>query len=99
MYCWVVELPLFDQRQALLLQSDAELRIAVRQAEAAQITARTEVRVQSAELKAMRQQLELFQGVEGAMDDPAYIQALREYWRTRSALALASGDWAAISGL
>jgi outer membrane protein, heavy metal efflux system len=95
----VFEIPLFDQRQALLLQSDAELRTALREVEALQMKARTEIRVQSAELRAMRRQLQLWGSVEGREADPDYVAALREYWRTRSALAFASGDWAAISGL
>ncbi|MEO6079425.1 MAG: TolC family protein [Steroidobacteraceae bacterium] len=96
----VAEIPLFDQRLALLLQSDAELHIALRRLEAAQLAARTEIRVQAAELRAMRQQLQQFEGErEQLMVDPTYVGVLREYWRTRSALALAAGDWAAVSGL
>lgn len=95
----VFEIPLLDQRQALLLQSDAQLRIALRELEAAQINARTEVQLQGAELKAMRRQLQLWEAVDGREADPDFVAALREYWRTRSALAFASGDWAAISGL
>jgi outer membrane protein, heavy metal efflux system len=93
----VVEIPLFDQRVADLLQSDGELHAAVRQLEAAQISALTEVQVHLAELKAMRLQLGLLEG--SSADDPAFRAALLEYWRARSALAFSTGDWAALSGL
>ncbi|MEO8309509.1 MAG: TolC family protein [Pseudomonadota bacterium] len=94
----VIEIPLFDQRVAQLLESDGELHVAVRQLEAAQIAARTEIRIHVAELKAMRQQLQMFEGPTAA-GDPRYDAVLLEYWRARSALALAAGDWAAVSGL
>jgi outer membrane protein TolC len=32
-------------------------------------------------------------------DEATWVRVVLEYWRTRSALALASGDWKAISGL
>jgi outer membrane protein, heavy metal efflux system len=95
----VVEIPLFNQRAAELLQADGELRAAVRELEVAQIAGLTEIRTHAAELKAMRQQLQLFQDPGAAAADPGYISALLEYWRARSALAFAAGDWAAISGL
>jgi cobalt-zinc-cadmium efflux system outer membrane protein len=57
----VVEIPLFNQRQAKLLQSDAELRIALRRLEALQISARTEIRLHVAELAYFRQQLQQFE--------------------------------------
>jgi cobalt-zinc-cadmium efflux system outer membrane protein len=93
----VVEIPLFDQRVAQLLQADGELHAAVRQLESEQIAARTQIRVHVAELKAMRQQLQLLEGA--SVPDASRIAVLLEYWRARSALAFASGDWAAISGL
>jgi hypothetical protein len=94
----VFEIPLLDQRIAQLLQSDAELQVAVRQLQAAQNNARTEIRVHEAEVKAMRRHL---QGVQdpASAEDPGYVQVLLEYWRARSALAFASGDWATLSGL
>jgi outer membrane protein TolC len=124
----VVEIPLFDQRQSQLLQSDAELRIAMRQLEAAQLAARTRIRLHVAELRAFRQQLQLLDrevflparrqvaaqsgtGVDPAApdrlrrrqatlaDEATWLKVVLEYWRTRSALALAAGDWNAISGL
>jgi hypothetical protein len=95
----VFEIPLLDQRRALLLQSDAQLRIALREVESVRIKALTQIDIHSAELRAMRRQLQLWDGIEGREADPGYIAALREYWRTRSALAFAAGDWAAISGL
>ncbi len=95
----VVELPLFDQRQVKLLQGDAELRIAMRQLEAARLAARTEIRLHVAELLAFRRQLQGFDHQADLADDAAWIGAVREYWRARSALALSAGDWAAISGL
>ena len=124
----VVEIPLFDQRQSQLLQTDAELRIAMRQLEAAQIAARTRIRLHVAELRAFRQQLQLLdrevflparrqvasQAGTGAdpaaperlrrrqatlADEATWVRVVLEYWRTRSALALAAGDWNAISGL
>jgi multidrug efflux system outer membrane protein len=93
----VIEIPLFDQRLAKLLETDAELHIAIRQFEAARLTARTQISLHLADLRAMRQQLQLMEGAEG--DDPAYQAALLQFWRARSALAFAAGDWAAISGL
>lgn len=94
----VVEIPLFDQRVAQVLEADSELHIAVRQLEALQIAARTEIRIHVAELKAMRRQLQGFDGV-GVAENPAYEAVVLEYWRARSALAFSAGDWAAISGL
>jgi hypothetical protein len=93
----VVEIPLFDQRLAQLLEADADLRIAVRQYEAARIKARSEISIHVAEVRAMRQQLQLLAGA--AANDSTYRAALLEYWRARSALAFAAGDWAALSGL
>ena len=93
----VVEIPLFDRRLAQLLEADAGLQIALRQFEAARIAARTQISIHQAEVKAMRQQLRLLDG--GGPGDPTYRAALLEYWRARSALAFAAGDWAALSGL
>lgn len=50
----VVELALFDQRQAKLLGADAQLRTAMRRLEAAQLAARNEIRTRAAELAAAR---------------------------------------------
>lgn len=49
-----VELPLFDQRQAALLDADARLRSAMRQLEVAQLALRQEVRRHAAAVQAMR---------------------------------------------
>lgn len=94
----VVEIPLFDQRLAQLLQADSELQIALRRLEVLRLAARTEIRVHAAELRAIRRQLSPLQG-EAAPADPLYVEVLREYWRARSALAAAAGDWNGLSGL
>lgn len=120
----VVELALFDQRQAKLLNADAQLRTALRRLEAAQLAARSEIRTRAAELATsrllltqleeqivpnQRQMLQLL-----GPGDPAEPQRLRlrlaslateedrvalvrDYWRARSGLALAVGDWDAVS--
>jgi cobalt-zinc-cadmium efflux system outer membrane protein len=122
----VVELPLFDQRQAALLAADSELRSGLRGLEAARMTARNEIRLHVAEMRTTRRLLEQFErdirpnqqqiaaGLGSA--DPAeperlrlrmsmlsaeedHTGLLRDYWRARSALALAAGDWAALRGL
>ncbi|MEO6368684.1 MAG: TolC family protein [Steroidobacteraceae bacterium] len=122
----VVELPLFDQRQAALLGADSELRSGLRGLEAARMTARNEIRLHAAEMHTTRRLLEQFErdikpnqqqiaaGLGSA--DPGeperlrlsmsmlsaeedYTGLLRDYWRARSALALAAGDWAALRGL
>jgi multidrug efflux system outer membrane protein len=92
-------IPVFDQRIAEILEADASLHAAVRTLEAAQINARTEIRVSQAAFKATRQHLDLFTGDAASFEDPAYVSALLDYWRARSALAFTAGDWAAISGL
>jgi outer membrane protein, heavy metal efflux system len=123
----VVELPLFDQRQARLLGADADLRTALRQLEAGHMAARSEIRLHAAELRTTRRLLDQFQrdiqpnqrqivtGL-GTSADPGEPQRLRlrvstlaadeeqagllrDYWRARSALALAAGNWSALSGL
>jgi len=93
----VIEIPLFDQRLDQLLKADAELQIALRQYQAGQLRARTEIRNGVADLAAMRQQLQLLDG--GEVDEATRSQAQLQYWRARSALAFAAGDWATISGL
>lgn len=50
----VVELPLFDQRQAEILAADAEARAAARRLEATTLAARSEVRTHAAELATVR---------------------------------------------
>ncbi|MET0281967.1 MAG: TolC family protein [Steroidobacteraceae bacterium] len=122
----VVELALFDQRQAKLLNADAQLRTALRRLEAAQLAARSEIRTRAAELRASRQLLTQLDeqilpnqrqmlALMGAGDptdpqrlrlrlamlgtDEDRVALLRDYWRARSGLALAAGDWAAVSTL
>jgi outer membrane protein, heavy metal efflux system len=123
----VVELPVFDQRQAKLLNADAELRSAMRRLEALQLSARNEIRTHGAEMRTIRLLLEQIErdiqpnqrqivaGL-GTSADPGepqrlrlrlsslaseedHVELLRDYWRARSALALAAGDWGALSGL
>lgn len=55
------EVPLFDQRQQALLQSDAELRVAMRQLEAAALEARRQVRSNAQALAAMRRLAERYE--------------------------------------
>jgi cobalt-zinc-cadmium efflux system outer membrane protein len=54
----VVELPLFDQRQATLLEADSQLRSALRRLEAAQLAVRGEIRLHAAEQAAARRLVE-----------------------------------------
>lgn len=96
----VIEAPLLDHRVAQLLQSDAELAIAMRRLQAARIAARTEIAIKVAEFRAIRQQLQqIGDGPLAPEEEPIYVGMQREYWRARSAVALAAGDWGAISGL
>jgi cobalt-zinc-cadmium efflux system outer membrane protein len=53
----LIELPLFDQRQAQLLAADSEARAALRRVEAVVLVARGEIRTRGAELAATRQLL------------------------------------------
>lgn len=85
----VIEVPLFDQRQAQLLDADAELRSAMRNLESARLNARAEIRTHAAEMRVTRALLE--QGARGEEQ----VNRLRDYWRARSALALSLGDWPA----
>jgi cobalt-zinc-cadmium efflux system outer membrane protein len=55
------ELPVFDQRQAAVLQADAQLRSAVRQLEAASLEARRQIRLHAGALAAMRQLVERYE--------------------------------------
>jgi cobalt-zinc-cadmium efflux system outer membrane protein len=55
-----VELPLFDQRQAALLQADAELRGSVLQLEMTALEARRQIRTHSETLATMRRLVELY---------------------------------------
>jgi cobalt-zinc-cadmium efflux system outer membrane protein len=122
----VVELPVFDQHQANLLNADAQWRSAMRNLDAARLTARNEIRTHAAEMSAARQLLEQIEqdiqpGQRQRLATPAggdpndtnrlrlqvdilstdvdHVDLLRDYWRARSALALAAGDWSAQSGL
>jgi cobalt-zinc-cadmium efflux system outer membrane protein len=123
----VLELPLFDQRQAVLLNADSELRTALRKLEAAQLAARNEIRTHAAEVATARALLEQYDrevlpnqrqivaGLGTAADpgeperlrlrlstlvaEEEQVTLLRDYWRARSALAAAAGQWSAQSGL
>jgi len=64
----VIEVPLFDQRQAQLLNADAELRSAMRTLESTRLNARAEIRTHAVEMRAMRALLE--QGAEPAATTP-----------------------------
>jgi cobalt-zinc-cadmium efflux system outer membrane protein len=55
------ELPVFDQRQAALLEADAQLRLAVRQLEAAALEARRQIRAHAGTLAATRRIVERYQ--------------------------------------
>jgi cobalt-zinc-cadmium efflux system outer membrane protein len=57
----VVELPLFDQRQAQLLEADAQLRTAVRTLESVRLNARAEIRINAAEMHGARLSLERYE--------------------------------------
>jgi cobalt-zinc-cadmium efflux system outer membrane protein len=122
----VVELPVFGQKQAQLLAADSQLRTAMRQLEATQLSARTQVRTHAAEMRTTRALLEQYQNavlpnqrqilaalgtaepgqpdrlrlrLEALSAEEGQVGLLRDYWRARSALALAAGDWTGTSGL
>ena len=123
----VVEIPLFDQRQAQLLSADAQWRTAMRQLEATRLAARTELRIHLSEMQATRALLEQYArsilpnqhqivAQLGTASDPGrpdrlrlrqamlsaeeeQVGLLRDYWRARSALALAAGQWSGLNGL
>ena len=59
----VLELPIFDQRQALIARLEAQERQAVRRLEAVTLTARAEVRLASAELGAQRRMIDQYRQV------------------------------------
>ena len=58
----VVEIPLFDQRQAQLLAADAELRSALRSLESARGNARADIRTHEQEMRLTRSLLENYDG-------------------------------------
>ena len=123
----VIAIPVFDQHQAQLLAADSQLRTAMRQLEATQLAARTEIRTHASEMRTTRRLLEQYENAVlpnqrqilaqlGTVADPAQpervrlrlealageegqVGLLRDYWRARSALALAAGDWTGLSGL
>jgi cobalt-zinc-cadmium efflux system outer membrane protein len=122
----VVEVPVFNQRFAELLEADARLRTEYRNLEVAQLSARAEIRRHAAEMAAARQLDEQLEReilpsqrrrqaapAGGDPDDPgrlgqrldlissesARIVCLRDYWRARSAMSLAAGDWDALGAL
>ena len=122
----VVELPLFDQRQSQLLQSDAQLRVALRTTESLVLTARTQLRTHLAEVAATRSLVERYRNevlpqqqwlmshgfvtgdpgelgrlhlrVSNLAAEDQSLGHLRDYWRARSALARAAGDWQGMVG-
>ena len=59
----VVEIPLFDQRQAQLLEADAQLRTALRTLESVRINARAEIRINAADMRGARLILDAFERV------------------------------------
>jgi outer membrane protein, heavy metal efflux system len=122
----VIELPVFDQHQAELLSADSRLRSAMRNLDAASLSARNEIRTHAAEMAAARQLIEQIEQeiqpgqrqrqatptggdpndtqrlrlqVDILSTEAQRVDLLRDYWRARSALALAVGDWDALSGL
>lgn len=123
----VVDLPLFDQRQAELLAGDAKLRSSMRRLELVQLSARTQIRTHAQEMRTTRQLLEQYErsivpnqrqiaAQLGTVSDPGQpdrlrlrlealsveetqVGLLRDYWRARSALAVAAGQWTSKSGL
>jgi outer membrane protein, heavy metal efflux system len=123
----VVEIPLFDQRQAQLLAADAELRSALRSLEVTRLNARSELRTHAAEMHSIRALLEQYERsvqpnqrqivtLLGTVAEPGeperlrlrlamlsgeeeQVGLLRDYWRARSAFALAAGDWSLLNGL
>jgi outer membrane protein, heavy metal efflux system len=58
----VVEIPLFDQRQAQLLAADAELRSALRNLESVRGNARADIRTHEQEMRLTRALLESYEG-------------------------------------
>jgi cobalt-zinc-cadmium efflux system outer membrane protein len=80
----VIEIPMFDQRQAQLLAADAELRSALRNLESARGTARADIRTHEQEMRLTRALLENYDrsiipnqqamalglGTSGSPDDP-----------------------------
>ena len=56
-----LEVPMFDQRQAAVLEADAQLRTAVRQLEAASLEARQQIRRHSQAMAAMRRLVERYE--------------------------------------
>jgi cobalt-zinc-cadmium efflux system outer membrane protein len=58
----MIELPVFDQRQAQILEADAQWRSALRRLEAQLLLARGEIRTHGAELAATRQLLARYEG-------------------------------------
>jgi cobalt-zinc-cadmium efflux system outer membrane protein len=58
----VIEIPLFDQRQAQLLAADAELRSVLRTLESVRASARAEIRTHALEMRLTRALLESTQG-------------------------------------
>jgi outer membrane protein, heavy metal efflux system len=123
----VVEVPLFDQKQAELLAGDAKLRASMRRLELVQLSARTQIRTHAQEMLTTRQLLEQYErsivpnqrqiaAQLGTVSEPGQpnrlrlrlealsveetqVGLLRDYWRARSALAVAAGQWKDQSGL
>jgi cobalt-zinc-cadmium efflux system outer membrane protein len=91
----VIEVPLFDQRQAQLLNADAELRAAMRTLESTRLSARAEIRTHAAEMRVTRALFEQSARSAVSASTEEQVGLLRDYWRARSALALSLGDWPA----
>jgi outer membrane protein, heavy metal efflux system len=110
----VIEVPLFDQRQGQLLNSDSELRSALRNVEVARLVARSEIHIHTAEVAAARTLLaqydrEIFPNQRqimaslGTVADPAEAERLRLRMSTLAIeeeyVALQRDYWSARSAL
>jgi cobalt-zinc-cadmium efflux system outer membrane protein len=78
----VIEVPLFDQRQAQLLNADAELRAALRTLESTRLSARAEIRTHTVEMRVTRALLE-----QSARAAPATAASTTELARLRAQLS------------
>jgi len=107
------ELPLFDQRQAAVLEADAQLRTAVRQLEAAVLDARRQIRLNARAVTSMRQLVERYErdilpnreriAASLGAGDPGELDRLNERVRLLAAqrehIALLRDYWVARSAL
>lgn len=90
----VIEVPLFDQRQAQLLNADAELRAALRTLESTRLSARAEIRTHAVEMRVTRALLE-----QGARAAPSNASNGSELDRLRSRLSAQPAEEEQISNL